>query len=479
MKQEEGFSEQLDTQSTVTETDEQHFERKKKKRRRWLYALLAIGIAVISFVGGFFTYYFWVDEEMRMLIRIKNKIQQEYYEEVTDTAFYDAVFQSVEEYKRAGNYNADEDFYKAAFAGINQYVLDEYSWYMTEAEYEAMQVQSTGKQSGIGAYFLTATNDLVVHRVAGNSPAEDIGMEKGDVIVGVGASADTIQPCYERKDYSSFVMNVDFGESFYVQWQSEDGQVQTEELLKAEYVENYIFYKTNTLSYGFERKTERGNPTKKSVGAPLSYLDEDTAYVKIVQFNGDASEAFDSAMTLFQQENKKHLVVDLRGNGGGYMKVLRGIGKYFCKNTDDKRPTVAIADYGEKIEKFKAYDNVYAEYFSEDSRITVLADTMTASASECLIGCMYGYGAIAYEDICLVEEANGKAKTFGKGIMQTTYPMLGDGALKLTTAKIFWPTEEKYSIHGVGVQSTDGAKTVSYALGYTEQTKQAIQTLYA
>ena len=138
--------------------------------------------------------------------------------------------------------------------------------------------------------------------------------------------------------------------------------------------------------------------------------------------------------------------------------MMRDISKYFCKTSTAKRPVVAIADYGERTQKFKATDNVYGEYFSSDSRICVLADNGTASASECLIGCMVDYGAISYADICL-SYRNGVAKTYGKGIMQASYYISGRGdVLKLTTAEIFWPSG--YGIHGRGVLPEDGTKTV-------------------
>ena len=117
-------------------------------------------------------------------------------------------------------------------------------------------------------------------------------------------------------------------------------------------------------------------------------------------------------------------------------------------------------------EYFKTDDNLYNEYFSADSKILVLADGDSASASECLIGCMLDYGAIGYQDICLTER-DGVAKTYGKGIMQTTYLLFANGkdAVRLTTAVICWPKGN--CIHGRGVLPTDGASTVQ-GTGYNE-----------
>ncbi len=471
-----------DKEGLETRTDEENVDvapdGKKGKRKKILRVSLAISLAIVLFLGGFLACWLSFGRDVRALVRIKNKIQQEYYEEVTDEQFYDAVAQSVNEKKQTGTYQ-EADFFEAAYTGINDYLLDDYSEYMTEETYTAVQQQATGKQSGIGVFFLRGSTDTLVYRVAGNSPAEDAGLQKGDVIIGVGDALSKITACEDRNDLSAYLSSVAYGEPFYMQWRTVEGEIQTGELTKKDYVENYIYYKTSTHSYGFTANGE-DSARAKSVGEPLSYLHADAAYIQIVQFNGNADVAFDSAMTLFRQDGKTDLVIDLRGNGGGYMEIFQSIAKYFCKNAGkENRPVVAIADYGEKKEKFKATDNVYAAYFTADSQITVLADNQTASASECLIGCMYGYGAIGYDDICLTEDESGVARTYGKGIMQTTYPLRGLGAIKLTTAKIFWPTSSTRSIHGVGVTKADGAKTVPYGLTYAEQTQRAIQTLYA
>ena len=116
-----------------------------------------------------------------------------------------------------------------------------------------------------------------------------------------------------------------------------------------------------------------------------------------------------------------------------------------------------MAKYKDKEENFKASHNVYGEYFGSDSHIYILADDGSASASECLIGAMVDYGAVSFGDICLMER-NGVAKTYGKGIMQTTYYLGAKlDAVKLTTAEICWPVSGR-SIHGRGVLPEDGTK---------------------
>ena len=205
-------------------------------------------------------------------------------------------------------------------------------------------------------------------------------------------------------------------------------------------------------------------------------LDTQTAYICLTGFNGKAAEEFAMAMTAFQHDGMKNLVLDLRGNGGGYLNIMLEIAKYFGKDAPYKAPAV-IADYGEKREVFSIESSLYHDYFQGDSRVTVLADSGTASASECLIGFMYSYGTIGYEDICLSQRGD-EVQTFGKGIMQTTYPLiLTGGAIKVTTAKILWPKDD-HCIHGRGILPEDGALQVAENADREEELKAAISVLF-
>ena len=156
------------------------------------------------------------------------------------------------------------------------------------------------------------------------------------------------------------------------------------------------------------------------------------------------------------------------------MYIMQNISKYFCKNTDEKRPIVAYAQTPEATDKYTASGNVYYEYFDVESKIYVLADSSSASASECLLGAMLDYGAIEYSSLCL-SERNGVAKTYGKGIMQVTFPLsiIRGDALKLTTAHVLWPSGN--CIHDRGILASDGTKTVSDDNGSELEIIEALQ----
>ncbi|MBQ7368085.1 MAG: hypothetical protein IJW60_00055 [Clostridia bacterium] len=426
------------------------------KGGRILFGVLATALAVLLFFGGWITSQLTLDSELRSLIRLKNTVQAQYYEEITD-----------------------EEFYRAVFDGVNDNLLDKYSKYMTADEYAQTLSEAAGNKSGLGLVFLTESADgkaqLLITRVCGNSPAEAAGLKAGEYVLGFGESAQTIVNSVAFNEFSSFLAEYSAGETFFLRVRSGDSE-RVVELAKAEYVESYVFYRTNEKSFCFTGNKARDLTER---GEPLASLPSDTAYIRLTQFNGEAAQEFKQVMNLFKTQGKKNLVLDLRDNGGGYLHIMQSIASYFCKNGEGDRPLVAVADYGERKENYYADGNYYHEYFVADSRICVLADSSTASASEALLGCMLDYGAVQYGDICLSERA-GEARTYGKGIMQTTFPfgLIYSDAVKLTTAKILWPVSNN-CIHGRGVLKTDGALSVAENYVGDNEINAAIAKLFA
>lgn len=400
----------------------------------------ALAVAAAGFFAGYYTYYARLDPEMRSLVWAKERIQSQYYKEITD-----------------------EEFYEAVYGAVNG-LLDIYSGYLTADEFAESIEEATGKWSGLGLIFSTrdaeANNRMLISRVSGNSPAEEAGLLPGMYVVGFGKDEESVKDSTSFDEFSEFLDARETGEEFVLKLtDGQDGEPFFQVIAKESFVENYVFYRSNDSAYIF--KGENATVLTEDDNY-LPALGEDTAYIRLTQFNGQAAEEFKAVMDVFDREGKVNLVLDLRSNGGGYMNILQSIASYFCKDSSAAKPVVAAAEYRSgRREEFKADGNKYYDYFTDESRICVLADNGTASASECLIGCMWDYGAIAYEDICL-SERSGEAKTYGKGIMQTTIPHSFFGrpdAIKLTTARILWPVTGN-CIHDRGVLPEDGARVV-------------------
>ena len=152
-------------------------------------------------------------------------------------------------------------------------------------------------------------------------------------------------------------------------------------------------------------------------------------------------------------DKKKKLIVDLRSNGGGFMSIMGDVASHFVGVKNGSKVLCAKAVYKDgKVDKFTTPAVDYADYGFE--KIIFLANSNTASASEALIGACLDYD---YKNVVRVVLSQTKKDekyvyaTYGKGIMQTTFENpFGKDAIKLTTAKIYWPVSE-VCIHGVGI----------------------------
>lgn len=343
----------------------------------------------------------------------------------------------------------------------------------SENESEATTYKLTNGEKGAGLSLMRKYDPMRVYLVVGNSPADKAGLKRGMYILKYGATDDKekmVSGSYDnfRAFVASLQPDEDKNVSFYMQCsfdRNDDSDDSVKKITMAEYQASYCFYRDNKHSYRFRTNGNSKKLEKVETGEVLSELDDKTAYITFTEFTASAADEFKECLKYMKDNERTNLILDLRGNGGGYMNVFVDIAACFLKNATSGNQKVAYAKFrnGATV-SYSAYGSSYNSYFSEDSRITVLADEYTASASECLIGAMIDYEAISFSDIYLHENGKGVARTYGKGIMQTSYDDdPAGGALKLTAADIFWPKSGK-SIHGVGVTPQDGANAIQSPL---------------
>jgi hypothetical protein len=240
-------------------------------------------------------------------------------------------------------------------------------------------------------------------------------------------------------------------------YEQDGSDAQEYRMTKQSYLASYCLYRDSETSYGFRGDTAL---SLTETGDPIPSLPSDTAYIQLIEFNGNAATEFEQCLRVMKSRGKNNLILDLRNDGGGYLDIMRSIASHLLKNATGSSPVVATANYPKsgKTTSFYATGNDYYSYFTESSHVYLLANAGTASASECLIGAMVDYGTIAFSDIVLQGEV-GSARTYGKGIMQSHFPSISGDVMKLTVATVHWPVSGK-SIHGVGVTEADGARAI-------------------
>jgi C-terminal processing protease CtpA/Prc len=219
-------------------------------------------------------------------------------------------------------------------------------------------------------------------------------------------------------------------------------------LNKTAYRVSYVTYYDNEIKYCFESENNESLTAKTYYGKGNSMLDSDTAYIAFAGFEGRADVQMINALAKMKERGRTKLILDLRGNGGGRMDILTEIAGALIYCNGKNNFAVAIAEGTRDKSTFYSGKN---RYNTAITSISVLADKHSASASECLIGAMIHYGGAFSRDKLIIEkDESGKATTYGKGIMQTTYGLIGGGALKLTTARMLWP-DGTTCIHGKGI----------------------------
>lgn len=412
---------------------------------------VTVAVAVVTAIGMFFAGFFTG--------RIKDP----------DSAALDFIYKTYKKYYL----ETSDDAVKI----MAESILDEYSEYYTREEYEEMKKISSGVRGGVGmSFYDNADGNVEIYSVLGNSPAERSGVKRGGLVKAIKRASDAdFVAIKNRTALGDAIAALALKEEFALRIEY-DGAASDYVLAREEYRESYVYYADASGTYRYSGKGDDLKLVKYEDSELSTYtatFPADTAYLRYTAFSGTAKGVagskgqIDGALKKFAEDKKTKLVLDLRGNGGGFMSVCSDVAAYFVNAAAKSEPIIATAEYKKdkngkgKVDIFEASPILYNNYGFES--VVALADENTASASEVLLGAMLSYDKDAKVKIVLAESKEKGSdgtmrsvyRTYGKGIMQTTYPSaFGGGALKLTTAKLYWPDELKSCIHGVGIRKT-------------------------
>ncbi len=399
----------------------------RKKISKSVSAIIIALLFVLTFVGGYFSSYIFNSREKRVLGEI--------------TAIIKNVGYVVDE--NTGEF-IDLDAEDFADAIVEEF-LDIHSAYYTAEEYELIKAQSRGQEQGVGMVF--GGDALVITKVKGNSPAEKAGFIKDDKLLKAREGNGATVEFSLTQDAINFMKGCD-EDSVITFTVSRNGQELEIPVIKSEYITSFITYYDSEAKYYFRSQNPEDNPEgllDNSSGK--AQLPSDTAYIVFDGFDGDCVEQLEEALNVMKERGRSKLILDITENGGGQVSLLCDVASFLISNGGKGNFAVAYAKSKSGMEKFSS--GKY-RYFENITDIAVIASENSASASECLIGALKFYGGAFNDDRLIIEKnKQGVAKTYGKGIMQTTYLLASGGALKLTTAKIFLP-DQTTSIHGEG-----------------------------
>jgi len=154
-------------------------------------------------------------------------------------------------------------------------------------------------------------------------------------------------------------------------------------------------------------------------------------YVALTVFGKDTASELSAALDRLQKKGARAFIMDLRNNGGGYLNAAVGVSSMFISSG----PIVSVESRGSNITTLEANGLAIAPM-----PLAVLVNQYTASASEITSGAIQdsGVGTLI------------GTKTFGKGVVQTIYPLPDGSAVKITTARYLTPHNR--DINHLGIQ---------------------------
>ncbi len=325
--------------------------------------------------------------------------------------------------------------------------LDMYCAHYTADEYSALLSSNAGQKLGIGVSYSAAEGGGVcLQSILGGSPAMLAGLKAGDKVITLAAGGETEQ-IRTKEDFSSFLNARAEGEK--ITFGLADGRsVKTE---KCVYTASYASMYMNDCGYYF---VYDGGERRTVTTEGIAELPAQTAYFRLNQFYGNAAEELHELIKIFNAAGGTDLVLDLRGNGGGYVNVMADIGGLFTSAL--QQTSVAfVSEY-----KNGRREPLNCTKYSDDvvpagTNVYVMANEDTASASESLIGVLVSYNIADYSHIFLSDYGDRPPRSYGKGIMQSMFTNITTGeTLKLTVAGVYWQNGK--TIHGTGLTLSDG-----------------------
>ncbi len=408
---------------------------KKVALNRVLTVVLVVICFCATFAGGYFSHYLFDSHNSMVAKDIVTMMEQVGY-------IYDPV--TGEEREITEQEIAD---------ALVEAFLDDYAAYYTAEEYKAVQENKKGNYSGTGVAFFNV-EDLVIDHVILNSPCDWAGVKAGDILVSAVNSAGETVSFYTLADYFKFVNEIETNKPFELTV-SRNGQLNSVTIAKENYVKSYVYYCDSGVEYKFLSQGG-ATPKGKEIALGSSMITDDSiGYIRLDGFEGGAASQIGDTLKFMKSRGKTKLILDLRDNGGGAMKIFTEIASYFIDNGGKAKSPIAysVGKLGE--ETYSTDKNRFSDFLD---KMVILGNKNTASASECLIGAIVTYGDLTdgIQSVIVEKDSLGVAKTYGKGIVQTTYQLVSGGSFKLTTEKIMWP-DKKTSIHGVGITAQMGA----------------------
>ncbi len=297
----------------------------------------------------------------------------------------------------------DQDHLYGAIQGMVASFGDPYTTFFPPAENTQFQAQIAGSFSGVGIEIGEKDGVLTVIAPLKGTPADKAGVKSGDQIVKINSTVtssitiDQAVAMIQGKDGTSVTLTL------------------ARQGVAAPIVVSIVRGMINLPTVDTESR-------------------DGVFIIHFYVFSADSASLFQNAMQSYLASGDHNLLIDLRGNPGGYLDAAVQIGSEFIP-----QGKVIVKEIGRDAANTETYTSTGPVIFPKGDKLVILADQGSASAAEILSGALseQGIGTLV------------GTQTFGKGSVQQVIPLTDNTSLKITVAH--WYTPDGISISEKGL----------------------------
>ena len=303
---------------------------------------------------------------------------------------------------------------KMVKAGIDGMLknIDPYTVYIPQEKDEDFTLMTTGEYAGVGAIIAQRDSAIYINEVYVDMPAYNAGLRPGDKIASVDK---TIIKKHTTSQVSEMLRGIPGTE-----------------------------VKVGIL-HPKETKVKYYNITRKQIYInPITYYNvvaDSIGYINLSSFTDNCSTELKKAYLELKDKGIKSLIIDLRSNPGGLLREAINISNFFLPKGE-----VIVSTKGKEESEnttYKAHNNP----IDTEIPLVIMVDDNSASASEIVAGAMQDLDRAVIVG----------SRTYGKGLVQGTFPVAYDGKLKVTTAKYYTPSGR--CIQAINYTQKEGEKS--------------------
>jgi carboxyl-terminal processing protease len=287
----------------------------------------------------------------------------------------------------------DKAIYRGAIPGMLR-TLDPHSNFFDPKDYQSILEEQKGTYFGVGMSVSSRNGKTVIIAPFPGAPAYKAGLRPGDIIFSVNDKPTDGLNTSEVADLLKGPRGT-----------------QVKVVVSREGAPDYVTF-----------TVVRDEISRKSV-PDAAWVRPGIAYIKILQFGENTGRELDENLKRLGEDNIKGLVLDLRGNPGGLLSAAVQVGDHFLQ-----RGQLIVSHHGRA-----SAEHPYVARNGNHGRdypIVVLVDRQSASAAEIVSGALQDH-----DRAWVLGET-----TFGKGLVQTVFPLSDRTALALTTAHFYTPS---------------------------------------